>query len=95
MKRSFLLLTFCLFIGCMYAQEMANTRRARIISPEVTKDSITFRFRAEYATTVSLTGSWQARGESAIAMKRDNNLVWSVTIPTLQPDLYYYTFNVS
>ena len=94
MKRNLLLLTFCLFIGCMYAQEMANTRRARIISPEVTKDSITFRFRAEYATTVSLTGSWQARGESAIAMKRDNNLVWSVTIPTLQPDLYYYTFNV-
>jgi enterochelin esterase family protein len=73
---------------------MANTRRARIISPEVTIDSITFRFRAEYATTVSLTGSWQNRGESAISMKRDNNLVWSVTIPTLQPDLYYYTFNV-
>ena len=94
MKRNLLLLTFCLFIGCMYAQEMANTRRARIISPEVTKDSITFRFRAEYATTVSLTGSWQDRGDTPIAMKRDNNLVWSVTIPTLQPDLYYYTFNV-
>ena len=94
MKRIYLLLTISLLVGNLYAQEMANTRRARIVSPEVTKDSITFRFRAEYATTVSLTGSWQNRGESPIAMKRDNNLVWSVTIPTLQPDLYYYTFNV-
>ena len=94
MKKYLLLFILCLFVGSLYAQEIANTRRARIISPEVTKDSITFRFRAEYATTVSLTGSWQNRGESAISMKRDNNLVWSVTIPTLQPDLYYYTFNV-
>ena len=94
MKKQLLTVLLCLIVGSLYAQEMANTRRVRIISPEVTKDSITFRFRAEYATTVSLTGSWQNRGESAIAMKRDNNLVWSVTIPTLQPDLYYYTFNV-
>ena len=94
MKKQLLTILLCLIVGSLYAQEMVNTRRARIISPEVTKDSITFRFRAEYATTVSLTGSWQNRGESVIAMKRDNNLVWSVTIPTLQPDLYYYTFNV-
>ena len=61
MKKQLLTVLLCLIVGSLYAQEMANTRRARIISPEVTKDSITFRFRAEYATTVSLTGSWQRR----------------------------------
>ena len=94
MRKLLLSLTLCLFAGSLFAQEMANTRRARIVSPEITKDSITFRLRAEYATTVSLTGSWQTRGESPIAMKRDANLVWNVTIPNPKPDLYYYTFNV-
>lgn len=75
------------------AQEMANTRRARVISPEITADSVKFHFRAEYATTVTLTGSWQKMGEAPIAMKRDANLVWNVSIAKPEADLYYYYFN--
>ncbi len=94
MKKTVLSILALIFAEAISAQEIASTRRARIVSPEITADSITFRMRADYATTVSLTGSWQGRGEGPIAMQRDNNLVWSVRIPTLQPDLYYYTFNV-
>lgn len=73
------------------AQEIANTRRGPVVSPEVTPQGVTFRIRAEYATNVTLTGSW---GTAPIQMKRGNDLVWSVTVPSLGPDLYYYTFNV-
>jgi enterochelin esterase family protein len=100
MMRKTIYLMVLALIGCLtastlsYAQEIANTRRARIVSPEITAEGITFRMRADYATTVSLSGSWQARGDKLIEMTRGQDLVWSVTIPMLDPDLYYYVFNV-
>lgn len=74
-----------------FSQEIVNTRRAPVVSPEISETGVTFRIRAEYATSVTLSGSW-SRG--AIQMKRGSDLVWSVTVPELEPDLYYYTFNV-
>jgi len=77
-----------------FSQEMSNTRRAPVVSPEIGTDGVTFRIRAPYATSVTLSGSWQGFGVSPAAMTRDENLVWSVTVPSLGPDLYFYNFNV-
>lgn len=85
--------TLIFLVTAAFSQEMANTRRAPVLSPEITPSGVTFRIRAEYATSVTLSGSWNGRS-GPIQMKRDNDLVWSVTVPDLTPDLYYYTFNV-
>lgn len=71
------------------AQEIGNFRAARVVSPELTEDGITFRLRADYATQVSLSVAWQP---GQVAMRRGADLVWSVTLPTPAPDLYSYNF---
>lgn len=73
------------------AQEMGNFRSARVVSPEITDEGITFRLRADYATQVSLSVAWQP---GQVAMRRGADLVWSVTLPTPSPDLYSYNFVV-
>lgn len=73
------------------AQEIGNFRAARVVSPELTEDGITFRLRADYATQVSLSVAWQP---GQVAMRRGADLVWSVTLPTPAPDLYSYNFVV-
>ncbi|MBO7188662.1 MAG: esterase [Tidjanibacter sp.] len=73
------------------AQEIGNFRAARVVSPELTEEGITFRLRADYATQVSLSVAWQP---GQVAMRRGADLVWSVTLPTPAPDLYSYNFVV-
>ena len=73
------------------AQEIGNFRAARVVSPELTEEGITFRLRADYATQVSLSVAWQS---GQVAMRRGADLVWSVTLPTPDPDLYSYNFVV-
>ena len=73
------------------AQEIGNFRAARVVSPELTEEGITFRLRADYATQVSLSVTWQP---GQVAMRRGADLVWSVTLPTPAPDLYSYNFVV-
>lgn len=73
------------------AQEIGNFRAARVVSPELAEDGITFRLRADYATQVSLSVAWQP---GQVAMRRGADLVWSVTLPTPEPDLYSYNFVV-
>lgn len=76
------------------AQEFANFRgRARIVSPEVTDNSVTFRLNAPDASSVSVSGNWKSADRS-LAMEMDTAGVWSVTIPDLAPELYNYTFTV-
>ena len=77
----------------LFAQEISNTRRAPVVSPEITSEGITFRLRSPYATVVTLSGSWQT-DRTPIAMERGDDLVWSVTVPSLDPDLYYYYLSV-
>ena len=70
---------------------------AQPASPELHPDnSVTFRLSAPNATEVLVRGDWQ-EGASApgIQMSKDENGVWSVTIPPLQPELWGYTFNVN
>ena len=64
---------------------------AALVTPEVHPDSsVTFRFRAPNAQDVKLA----REGAQPIAMQRDDQGVWSVTTPPLDPDYYGYSIIV-
>jgi len=66
-------------------------------SPEIHPDnSVTFRLSAPNAAEVTVRGDWQ-EGFTApgIPMTKDEKGIWSVTIPSLQPELWGYTFTVN
>ncbi|MDI9550175.1 MAG: esterase [Bacteroidales bacterium] len=85
-----------LLAGALQAQELANFARGgqRVVSPEIQGDSVTFRLRAEYATTVKLFGSWLAEWGAVTDMQRGENYVWSVKLPLPSPEIYTYSFVV-
>ena len=91
MKRFILTIIAASLMVAATAQEIGTFRPTQIVSPEITSEGVTFRLRAEYATIVKLQGSWQ---REPIDMKRGSDLVWSVTVPGLSPDLYSYGFIV-
>ena len=60
-----------------------------LISPEVHADgSVTFRFRAPNVVEVKLA----REGAEPVAMRKDEQGVWSVTTVPLAPDYYGYSF---
>jgi len=62
---------------------------ARLISPEVRPDrSVIFRFAAPNAREVLLA----LEGSERRAMQQDEQGVWTLTTPPLDPDLYGYSF---
>jgi enterochelin esterase-like enzyme len=81
-------------IGVMAAQDKpAQTAAPRppaaLVSPQVHADgSVTFRFRAPNAKEVQL----HREGADPVAMRKDEQGVWSVTIAPLSPDYYGYSF---
>lgn len=90
-----LLAAVCLAVT-VNAQELANFAFGRkpIISPEVKNDSVTFRIRADYATTVSLYGSWMPGYGDSVPLKRGADYVWEVKLPAPAPEIYTYNFIV-
>ena len=98
MKRFF---TLILSILCAFAafpaeaQEMNSLQfRRRVQSPELTPDSLTFRFVAPKARQVSVAASWLGYRPDALPMVQGADGIWSVTIPNPAPELYTYTFVV-
>ncbi len=88
-----------LLIGAsaLSAQELSNFSfwgQKPVISPEIQNDSVTFRLKAEYATTVKLNGSWMPGWFDTVDMKRGEDLVWSVKLPLPSPEIYTYSFVV-
>jgi enterochelin esterase-like enzyme len=60
-----------------------------ILSPEVHTDNrVTFRFRAPNAKEVLLA----REGTQRVPMEKNEQGVWTVTTPPLEPDLYGYSF---
>lgn len=96
MKRRYVLTLLSLFIFLgSYAQELANFMgRQPVISPEISKDAVVFRISAPYADTVRLYGSWMKDFKSVVALKKDNNGLWAVSVPVPAPELYTYSFIV-
>jgi enterochelin esterase-like enzyme len=62
-----------------------------VVSPEVHADrTVTFRIRAPKAGEVFLNGEW--RGGGRLAMTKDEQGLWSLTVGPLEPDVYGYSF---
>jgi enterochelin esterase family protein len=89
-----------------FAQEISNFMgRERIISPEIGVENVTFRFSAPYADTVKINGGFTPTVKmetsfgsmdvpSSLDMTRDENGLWTITLPVPAPELYTYSFIV-
>jgi len=85
----------CLFIFiASYGQELANFRRAPVVSPEIGEKTITFRMSAPQAKLVRLYGSWMRSFDSSLNMNKDTAGIWVVSIPKPAAELYTYNFIV-
>ena len=98
MKRNlcFILLA-CLLASADFAgaQEMNSLMfRARVKSPELSADSITFRFVAPKARKVNVSASWLGYNPAALPMTQEKDGIWSATVALPDPELYTYTFVV-
>ena len=79
------------------AQELANFSHGqqRVVSPEINGDKTTFRLSANYATIVTLSGSWMENPYGAgIPLQKGPEGVWEITIDTPSPEIYTYNFVV-
>lgn len=90
MKTAILLL--CGAAACL-AQQTAPTVADRVVSPEVSGGTITFRIYAPKAREVTLNGDWMKLG-GKVAMTKGADGVWTVQAGPLEPQVYLYTFNV-
>ncbi len=89
-----------------FAQEIGNFMgRQRIVSPEIGESTVTFRLSAPYADAVQLSAGFNptekmetAWGEmdvpTNVDLTKGENGVWSITVPTPEPELYTYSFLV-
>jgi enterochelin esterase-like enzyme len=66
----------------------------RVVSPEILPDKkVTFRLLAPEAAKVLLNGSWE--NGTNVAMAKDDQGIWSVTVGPLGEQLWAYSFNVN
>lgn len=104
-KTGLIIAALFVFTG-VFAQEIGNFMgNEPIVSPEITKENVTFRILAPNADTVKINGGFTPTvkmttsfGEmdvpSSLDMERDERGVWSITVPLPEPELYTYSFNV-
>jgi enterochelin esterase family protein len=70
------------------------TPNDRLVSPEVHPDrKVTFRIYAPKSSEVVVRGDWMEGGKP-VALTRDKEGVWSVTVGPLVPEFYSYSFTV-
>ncbi len=97
MKKAFIIIAAALMAVPLSAQELTNFAfggRKAIVSPEISRDSVTFRLKADYATQVTMYGSWMPGYGDQIALTRGPENVWEVTIAAPSPEIYTYNFYV-
>jgi len=84
-----------------HAQEIAQN--TALVSPELSDtNTVTFRIFAPQADTVKLTGNWMptvpnGNGGSVremVSLDHSEDGIWSVSIPSMEPELYAYAFMV-
>ena len=93
MKRIVLLLSVLFVCLGARAQEMNSLMfRRPVVSPELTENALTFRFRAPKARMVQVSTSW--KGYAPLLMTQDRDGVWTLTVERPEPELYTYTFIV-
>lgn len=95
MKKLVATLAFCAVALTGNAQEMNSLMfRAGVKSPEVIKDSVTFRFVAPKARKVEVSASWLNYDASKIQMAQRKDGVWEARIVKPAPEMYTYNIIV-
>ncbi len=84
-------LALILLVGVLPVREVTAQRRQRIISPEITDRSVTFRFRAPQAHQVLVSVESL---EGLRPLRRGEDGVWSLTLGPFEPEIYSYSFVV-
>lgn len=80
-------------VGSMAQQQLGQ--RPRVKSPVVNGDgSVTFNFYDPTAQQVSIMGDFNEISGQKLAMKKQDNGVWTVTTAALAPELYSYSLTV-
>ncbi|WP_373548745.1 alpha/beta hydrolase-fold protein [Haliscomenobacter sp.] len=84
-----------LFTALLLCSGMAMSQPPRgplVISPQVQPDkTVTFRYLAPAAKEVKLSAQFE---KAPLAMSKDAQGVWSVTVGPIKPDIYPYSFQV-
>lgn len=89
MKQILLNILFLFSVIILAAQP---PRAPSISSPDVHADnSITFRFYSKTAQKVSVSGEFL---KNPVDLVKDTAGIWSVTVPSVTPDIYPYSFTV-
>jgi enterochelin esterase-like enzyme len=78
---------------CLYSGALAQPPRGPlVVSPQVNADkSVTFRYQAPVAKAVELSAQFE---KAPVAMTKDAQGIWSVTVGPVKPDIYPYNFRV-
>jgi enterochelin esterase-like enzyme len=88
MKSSKLLVFILLLMGGFAKAQ----RPPVIVSPQVHADkSVTFRYFSKTAKEVKLSGEFL---KDPVSLSKDTSGVWSITVPSIMPDIYPYNFAV-
>lgn len=88
MKNSKLLVFILLFLGGFAKAQ----RPPAIVSPQVHADkSVTFKYFSKTAKEVKLSGEFL---KDPVSLTKDTSGVWSITVPSITPDIYPYNFVV-
>lgn len=93
MRRSFIV-TFLAFVTALGVARPALSQQSppQFLTPEVSADRrVTFRFYAPNAKAVRVTSM---EGHQPVAMAKDDQGVWSVTVGPLEPNIYSYAYEV-
>ncbi len=79
-------------IGLCCATMAQPPRGPLVVSPQVNADkSVTFRYLAPAASEVKLGAQFE---KAPVAMTKDAQGIWSVTVGPVKPDIYPYSFMV-
>lgn len=70
-----------------------NAQFARVVSPDIGENTVTFRISAPAAQSVTITGDWMTR-EDNNKLTKDEKGMWSITMPKPAPEIYFYNFNI-
>ena len=90
-----LLLVCCGMMAANSFGQQALGQRPRVKSPVVNADgTVTFNFFDPTAQQVSVTGDFQEIHWQTLHMTKQDNGVWTVTTPVLNPELYSYSLSV-
>ncbi|WP_305079928.1 esterase [Prevotella sp. E2-28] len=95
MKKRVFLFTCCAFLALSSFGQQQLGQRPRVKSPVVNADgTVTFNFYDPTAQRVSVSGDFEEIHNKRLDMAKQENGVWTVTTPALNPELYSYSISV-